>query len=68
LFHSLDNYLVISGRARIAEGGAPDLMRRFAQIYLGPGTKFPADDAPAAYVTRITAEYIHSVGPWDERH
>src|SRR5215471_12884698 len=42
----LDSYLVITGRARITEGGAPELLHRLAQIYIGPGTKFPSDNSP----------------------
>jgi PPOX class probable F420-dependent enzyme len=63
----LDNYLVISGRARITEGGAPELLHRLAQIYVGPGTHFPADNAPPGYITRITVESISGVGPWSRR-
>src|SRR5689334_13660713 len=33
------NYLVVYGRARITEGGAPDLLQRLAETYLGPGVK-----------------------------
>ena len=54
----LDNYLVINGRARITEGGA--------QIYIAPGTTFAPDGAPQGYITRITAESIHGIGPWSQ--
>jgi len=60
----LDNYLVISGRARVTEGGAPELLHQLAQVYVGPGTKFPADNSPPGYITRIQVEHIHGVGPW----
>ena|ERR1051326_8147705 len=60
----LDNYLVISGRARITEGGAPELLHRLAQVYIGPGTKFPAENSPPGYITHIQVERIHGVGPW----
>jgi PPOX class probable F420-dependent enzyme len=62
--NGLDNYLVIDGRARITEGGAPELLNRLAQIYIAPGTTFPPSGAPQAYITRITAERIHGIGPW----
>jgi hypothetical protein len=62
----LDNYLVISGRAYITEGGAPELLHRLAQIYVGPGTAFPAPNAPPGYITHITVESISGVGPWKE--
>jgi PPOX class probable F420-dependent enzyme len=64
----LDNYLVITGRARITEGGAPELLRRLAQIYIGPGAKFPADNAPPGYITHISIENIRGVGPWREEN
>jgi PPOX class probable F420-dependent enzyme len=58
-------YLVVHGRARITEGGAPELLQRLAHVYLGPGVKFPpSDDPPAGYITRITVERIGGVGDW----
>ena len=35
------HYLVVHGTARIEEGGAPELLRELAQVYVGPGTDFP---------------------------
>jgi PPOX class probable F420-dependent enzyme len=64
----LDNYLVISGRAYITEGGAPELLHRLAQMYVGPGTEFPAPNVPPGYITHITVESISGVGPWREHH
>ena len=61
---ALDNYLVISGRARITEGGAPELLNRLAQVYIGPGTKFVPDDAPPGYITHIQIEHVYGHGPW----
>jgi hypothetical protein len=52
---ALDNYLVINGRARITEGGAPKLLNQLAQIYIGPGTTFLPDTSPPGYITRITS-------------
>lgn len=63
----LDNYLVIYGRARITEGDAPELLHRLAQIYVGPGTRFPADNSPPGYIIRITADSIRGVGPWRDQ-
>jgi len=61
----LDNYLVVSGRARIAEGGAPELLQRLAYAYIGPNVKFPPmDNPPPGYVTHIVAEHVSGVGPW----
>jgi len=64
----LDHYLVISGHARITEGGAPQLLHQLAHIYVGPGTHFPDDHAPSGYITHITVEHIRGVGPWSEHH
>ncbi|MBO0778230.1 MAG: PPOX class F420-dependent oxidoreductase [Ktedonobacteraceae bacterium] len=64
--NGLDNYLVINGRARITEGGAPELLNRLAQTYIAPGTTYAPPGAPQGYITRITAERIHGIGPWSE--
>lgn len=64
--NGLDNYLVINGRARVTEDGAPQLLNQLAQIYIAPGTKYPPDGAPQGYITRITTERIHGIGPWNE--
>ena len=64
----LTEYAVLYGKARIQEGGAPELLQRLAAAYLGPGVKFPPmDDPPPGYVTRITVERIEGVGPWTGR-
>ncbi len=61
----LDEYLVIHGRARVTEGGAPELLQELARTYIGPDVKFPPmDNPPPGYVTRITVERIGGVGPW----
>jgi PPOX class probable F420-dependent enzyme len=61
----LDHYLVVHGTARLVEGGGPELLHRLAQVYLGPGTKFPPfDDPPPGHVIRITPERVAGVGPW----
>jgi PPOX class probable F420-dependent enzyme len=65
--NGLNNYLVISGRARITEGGAPQLLNQLAQTYIGPGTKFLPDTAPPGYITHITIERVSGNGPWKER-
>lgn len=64
--NGLDNYLVINGRARITEGGAPELLNQLAQIYIAPGTTYAPEGAPQGYITRITAERIYGIGPWNE--
>ena len=61
----LKQYLVVHGRARLTEGGAPELLQRLAHVYLGPGIKFPPmDDPPPGHVLRITVERIGGIGPW----
>jgi PPOX class probable F420-dependent enzyme len=61
----LREYLVVHGRARIQEGGAPELLQRLAHVYLGPDVKFPPmDDPPPGFVLRITPERVGGVGPW----
>ena len=32
----LDEYVIVRGRARVTEGGAPELLQRLAHVYLGP--------------------------------
>ncbi len=55
----LDGYLAITGTARISQGGAPQLLRRLAAVYLGPGAELPWTwEPPPGHVTYITAERI----------
>ena len=42
----LTEYAVLYGEARIQEGGAPELLKRLAAVYLGPGVKFPPMENP----------------------
>ena len=61
-------YLVVHGRARVTEGGAPELLQRLAYRYLGPDVTFPPmADPPPGYVLRIAVERIGGVGPWVPR-
>ena len=61
----LKEYLVVHGRARIEEGGAPALLQRLAHVYLGPEVTFPPmDDPPPGYTMRITVDRIGGIGPW----
>jgi PPOX class probable F420-dependent enzyme len=60
----LKQYLVVHGRARLDEGGAPELLQRLAHVYLGPEVKFPPmDNPPPGYVMRITVDRIGGNGP-----
>lgn len=64
----LKHYLVVHGTARITQGGAPELLHRLAQVYLGPGSRFPPmDDPPPGVVVRIAPQRLGGVGPWAER-
>jgi PPOX class probable F420-dependent enzyme len=61
----LKEYLIVHGRARVEEGGAPELLQRLARVYLGPDVTFPPmDDPPPGVVLRITPERLGGVGPW----
>jgi len=61
----LMQYLVLHGRARITEGGAPELLQELAYRYLGPDVTFPPmPDPPPGFVMRTTVERLGGVGPW----
>src|SRR5688500_11353988 len=61
----LREYLVVHGRARIDEGGAPELLQRLAYTYIGPGVSFPPmADPPPGFVLRTTVERLGGLGPW----
>jgi PPOX class probable F420-dependent enzyme len=65
--YGLTEYLVVHGRARVTEGGAPELLQELAYTYIGPGVKFPPmPDPPPGFVTRITPERFGGIGPWAE--
>lgn len=59
------NYLLIHGRARLEAGGAPELLQRLAETYLGPDVRFPPfDDPPPGNVIRISPTRVGGSGPW----
>jgi PPOX class probable F420-dependent enzyme len=61
----LDEYVVVTGRATVVEGGAPELLQRLAHVYMGPGVKFPPmPNPPPGYVIRI--EPVKFGGSWTE--
>ena len=59
------NCLVVYGRARLVEGGAPELLQRMAEVYLGPGVTLPPmPNPPPGHVIHIAPERLAGVGPW----
>ena len=61
----LREYLVVHGRARVTEGGGPELLQHLAHTYLGPDVRFPPmDDPPPGMVVRIAVDRLGGVGPW----
>lgn len=64
----LTEYLVVYGTARIEEGGAPELLQKLAESYIGPGVKFPSmENPPPGFINRVKIEKIGGVGPWTGR-
>lgn len=64
----LTEYAVLYGDARIEEGGAAQLLQDLAQVYIGPGVKFPPmDNPPPGFIARIQVKRITGVGPWTGR-
>jgi len=57
-------YLSIDGTARIVEGGAPELLKELNPILGDPNMKFPPDNAPPGYLTRIRIDKVGGIGPW----
>ena len=57
-------YLSVKGRARIAEGGAPELLAEMMAAMLGPDSNFPGPDAPPGYLTRIAIDKVGGTGSW----
>ncbi len=65
--HGLTQYLIVRGRARVTDGGAPELLQDLARTYIGPDVKFPPmPDPPAGFVTRIAVEKLGGNGPWQD--
>ncbi len=66
--YGLKEYVVVHGRARIEEGGAPELLQRLAYTYLGPDVTFPKiPNPPPGFVLRTTPERVGGIGPWADR-
>lgn len=61
----LREYLVLTGTAKVSEGGAAELLQRLAYTYLGPGVTFPGmPNPPPGYVVRVRVDRVSGVGPW----
>lgn len=61
----MTNCLIVYGTARLVEGGAPELLQQLAEVYIGPGVKFPPfDNPPPGHVIHIAPERFGGVGPW----
>jgi len=61
----MGNYLIVPGTAHLVEGGAPELLQRLAEVYIGPGVRFPpCDNPPPGHVIHIKPERFGGVGPW----
>jgi PPOX class probable F420-dependent enzyme len=61
----LIEYLLVHGRARVVEGGAPELLQTLARTYIAPDAVFPPmPNPPPGYVIRILPERVGGVGPW----
>ncbi|MGH3022741.1 MAG: TIGR03618 family F420-dependent PPOX class oxidoreductase [Gaiellaceae bacterium] len=57
--------LVVHGRGRVEEGGAPELLQELAYTYLGPDVVFPPmPDPPPGFRLRIAVERLGGIGPW----
>ncbi|HEX2064230.1 MAG TPA: TIGR03618 family F420-dependent PPOX class oxidoreductase [Acidimicrobiales bacterium] len=66
--YGLLEHLVLHGRARVTEGGAPELLQELAHTYLGPDVVFPPmPQPPPGFVTRVSVERVGGVGPWADQ-
>jgi hypothetical protein len=57
-------YLSVTGTPRIVDGGAPELLTELNPILGDPNTKFPPDNAPPGFLTRIRIDKVGGIGPW----
>ncbi|HEV3267743.1 MAG TPA: PPOX class F420-dependent oxidoreductase [Acidimicrobiales bacterium] len=61
----MQHHLIIEGRARVEEGGAPALLQNLAQRYVGPGTVFPPmPNPPEGFVIHVSPTKVRGLGPW----
>ena len=52
------------GTARIAEGGAPELLKELNPVLGDPNMKFPPEGSPPGFLTRIRIDKVGGIGPW----
>ena len=62
----LKQYVVVHGRARITEGGAPELLKKLANTMLGSDEHFPPPNSPPGLLTRIRIDKVGGMGPWSD--
>ena len=63
--YGLDPHLVLRGRARVTEGGAPELLQRLARVYIGPDVVFPPmPSPPPGFTIRVAVEKVSGIGDW----
>ncbi len=61
----MTQYAVLYGSATIEAGGAPELLRRLARLYVSPEFEFPLNPgAGEGYVLRTRVERVAGHGPW----
>ena len=63
----LHPYLVARGRATITQGGAMALMDRLAEVYIGPGERFPNREMPDGWTVHVDVDRIYGMGNWRSR-
>jgi PPOX class probable F420-dependent enzyme len=62
---NLNRYAVVHGRARITDGGAPQLLQALAPRFLGDGVDFlDVDNSPPGHIVHISIERVTGAGPW----
>jgi PPOX class probable F420-dependent enzyme len=63
----LHEYLVVHGDAYVTEGGALELLRALAKVYLGPDVVYREGEvSPPGWITHIRPTRIHGVGAFLE--
>jgi PPOX class probable F420-dependent enzyme len=63
----LHPYLVARGWATVTPGGAMSVMDRLAEVYVGPGQRFPNREMPDGFVIHVDVERIYGMGNWRRR-